>query len=337
MSLATKYRPKTFEDVCGQKSIARILMRQLELNKICNSYLFCGVSGCGKTTIARIFANMINNNVGIPIEIDGASNNGVDNVKQIISSAGERALDCTYKVIIIDECHMLTTQAWNALLKCIEEPPKYTVFIFCTTDPQKIPNTILNRVMRFNFTRLSSDLIEKRLNYISSCEGFINYTDTTNYISRICNGEMRQGIALLEKVSAYDMDLNINNAMESLGNYSYYIYVDLLNAIIDGKDDKVLSIINDVYNTGNDLKVFVNQLLAFTLDVNKYLLFKDLRTTKLPQSIENEIKNLISLDNPNKYYFYLVKKFLDLKNLIKNDVDAKSTVEVILLSASRCM
>ena len=148
---------------------------------------------------------------------------------------------------------------------------------------------------------------------------------------------MRQGIALLEKVSAYDMDLNINNAMESLGNYSYYIYVDLLNAIIDGKDDKVLSIINDVYNTGNDLKVFVNQLLAFTLDVNKYLLFKDLRTTKLPQSIENEIKNLISLDNPNKYYFYLVKKFLDLKNLIKNDVDAKSTVEVILLSASRCM
>lgn len=337
MSLATKYRPKTFEDVCGQTSIAKILLRQLELNKISNAYLFCGASGCGKTTVARIFADMVNHNTGVPIEIDGASNNGVDNVKQIIASAEERSLDSVYKIFILDECHMFTTQAWNALLKCIEEPPKYTVFIFCTTDPQKIPSTILNRVMRFNFTRLSSDLIEKRLNYIASCEGFLNYTDTTNYISRICNGEMRQGIALLEKVSAYDVDLNLHNAMESLGNYSYQIYIELLNAVIDGKDDVVLKVVNDVYNTGNDLKVFVNQLLSFTLDVNKYLLFKDLKTTKLPQSIENDIKNLISIDNPNNYYFYLVKKFLELKNLIKNDVDAKSTVEVILLSASRCM
>ena len=130
-SLAVKYRPKTFSEICGQSSIVKIITRQIEMNEFKNACLFAGASGCGKTTIARIVANMINNGQGEPIEIDAASNNGVENVRQIIHDAQERSIDSKYKIYIIDECHSLTNQAWQAFLKCIEEPPTYTIFIFC--------------------------------------------------------------------------------------------------------------------------------------------------------------------------------------------------------------
>ena len=149
-SLAVKYRPRTFADLCGQSSVVKILTRQIETGEFKNAVLFNGASGCGKTTIARIIANMINNGVGEPIEIDAASNSSVDNVRQIIHDAQERSIDSKYKIYIIDECHSLSNQAWQAFLKCIEEPPKYTIFIFCTTDPQKIPETIKNRVQRLD-------------------------------------------------------------------------------------------------------------------------------------------------------------------------------------------
>ena len=132
-SLAVRYRPDKFEEVCGQGATITILRRQLELREFKNAYLFVGPSGVGKTTLARIFANGINQGVGQPIEIDAASNNGVDNVKAIVSSAQERSLDSEYKIYIVDEAHMITTAGWNAFLKCIEEPPQYTIFIFCET------------------------------------------------------------------------------------------------------------------------------------------------------------------------------------------------------------
>ena len=233
-SLARYYRPKTFEEICGQDSIIKILKRQLDLKEFKNTYLFCGSSGCGKTTTARAFANAINNGVGNPIEIDAASNNGVENVRNLIKTASERAVDSEYKIIIIDECHSLTSQAWQAFLKCIEEPPTYTIFIFCTTDPQKIPATILNRVMRFNFNKISTNLIAKRLEEICKIEGFINYFDACDYISKICNGQMRDGIALLDKCASYCEDLTIENVFYALGDYSYDLYFSLINQIIDG-------------------------------------------------------------------------------------------------------
>ena len=171
-ALATIYRPRKFEEVCSQTSIVKILQRQIDTGEFKNSYLFCGSSGCGKTTCARIFANEINKGVGSPIEIDGASNNGVENVKMIIKAAQERSIDSKYKIYIIDECHALTSQAWQAFLKCIEEPPTYTIFIFCTTDPQKIPETIKNRVQRFTFNRIPTNIIKDRLAYICRQEGF---------------------------------------------------------------------------------------------------------------------------------------------------------------------
>jgi len=157
-SLAVRYRPETLEEVVSQKSVIKILNKQLQLDQLKHNYLFCGPSGTGKTTTARAFAKLINEGVGDPIEIDGASNNGVENVRAIIKNAQERSIEGKYKIFIIDEAHMITTAGWNAFLKCIEEPPAFTIFMFCTTDPQKIPATIINRVMKFNSQRLKQIL-----------------------------------------------------------------------------------------------------------------------------------------------------------------------------------
>lgn len=336
-SLATKYRPQKFEDVCEQSSIIKILKRQLDLGEFKNTYLFCGASGCGKTTVARIFANEINKHIGSPIEIDGASNNGVDNVKAIIKSATERSLESEYKIVIMDECHALTNQAWQAFLKTIEEPPKYTIFIFCTTDPQKIPPTILNRVMRFNFNKISYNKIYERLCYISQMEGFTNYQESCDYISKIGNGGMRDSIALLEKCASYSTDLSINNVLEALGNYSYDIMFDLVNKTIDRDINSVISILNFLYNQGNDLKLFIDTYLSFCLDISKYIITKDCSVVKIPSSMEDKLKNSINFDNADKYYYYLIDKLLELKNMLKNDNDTFSTIQVMFIKMTRCV
>lgn len=331
ISLSVKYRPTKFNDVSSQTSIIRILSRQIDTNTFKNAYLFCGSSGCGKTTIARIFANEINKYQGNPIEIDAASNNGVDNVKQIIKSASERSLDSEYKIYIIDECHALTSQAWQAFLKCIEEPPKYTVFIFCTTEKNKVPDTIKNRCQVFNFNRIPSELIRLRLEYICKQEGFLNYEDACDYISRICKNQMRDGISLLEQCAAYDTNLNIENVLKVLGSYSYSVYFKLVNSLIDGNLDSIISIINNIYNDGIDLKLFVDQFLAFILDISKYIICNNLTVTKFPNNQLNEIKKATNFENPLQYYQYVMNKLMILKNDIKNDTDIKSTVDVYFI------
>lgn len=336
-ALATKYRPRTFDDVVQQSSIVKILTRQLELKEFKNVYLFAGASGCGKTTCARIFANMINEGAGSPIEIDGASNNGVDNVKNIIKSAQERSIDSKYKIYIIDECHSLTNQAWQAFLKCIEEPPKYTIFIFCTTDPQKIPETIKNRVQRFTFNRISTDKIRDRLAYICREEGFTNFEESIDYLSKISEGGMRAAISYLDKCSGYSKDLCISNVLASLGNYSYQVFFQLINAMIDGNEKTVLSIISSFYDEGNDLKLFVDQFLQFCIDLTKFAIFGTAEVTQIPSSMEPDMKAASNFDNAGKYYTYVIDKLLSLKNMLKNDNSPRSTIEILLLQITRCM
>ena len=336
-SLAVKWRPQDWEEVCGQKSIIHILSKQVESGEIKNAYLFCGASGCGKTTLARIFANKINNYVGEPIEIDAASNNGVDNVKNIIKAAQERSIDSKYKIYIIDECHSLTNQAWQAFLKCIEEPPKYTIFIFCTTDPQKIPGTIVNRVQRFNISRISNDAIITRLKHICQNEGFSNYDEACEYIAKISDGGMRDAICTLEKCSSYDTNLMIENVLESLGNYSYNTFFELINNIIDGNEGNVINIIDSYYAQGNDLKIFADNFLAFCLDISKYSIFRDISMTTLPSTMKMELDNSINFDNSSKYYSYLLDRLLDLKQSLKNDSNIKSTIIVSFLKLTRCL
>lgn len=336
-ALAVKYRPSTFEDVVSQSAIIRILKKQIENKQFKNCYLFCGASGCGKTTVARIFANQINGGVGNPIEIDAASNNGVENVRHLIKTASERSLDSEYKIIIIDECHALTTQAWQAFLKCIEEPPAYTIFIFCTTDPQKVPPTIINRTMRFNFSRITDDKIRERLQFICKKENYTNYADACDYISRISNGGMRDAIACLNKCADYNTDLSINHVLEAIGDFSYETLFNFVNSCIDGNENAVLTLLDKIFKDGSDLSLFVNNLFRFVMDVMKYVIYSDLSITTLPISYEENIKQLINFDNAKDYYFYLVNKIFKLRSELKNDPDIKALIEVYSIQICRCI
>ena len=344
-SLANKYRPQEFEDVCSQKSIISILNKQLVTNSFTNCYLFAGPTGTGKTTIARIFANKINRGLGTPIEIDGASNNGVDNIREIIDNSKARALDAEYKIYIIDEVHMLTLAAWNAFLKCLEEPSPYTIFIFCTTDPQKIPGTIMNRVMRFNLTKIPVEEIENRLVYICEQEGFTNYKESCNFIAKLSCGGMRDAIATLDKCSKYSTDLDIKNVLSITGNLSYDSFFALTNALVDKDESVVIDLIEGFYNSGADLKMFVEQYLDFTLDLTKYCLFKNMAVTKIPSYLEEVrintqlspicVKYAVGFDGNINFYNSLVDALLDLKSKLRYDISVRTTVLAHFIRFSR--
>lgn len=302
ISLAVKYRPKSFDDVVEQQAIKDILTDQIKTGTFQHSYLFCGPAGCGKTTAARIFANDINGGKGNPIEVDAASNNGVDDVREIIDGARRKALDSDYKVYIIDECHMLSTGAWNAMLKLLEEPPKTTVFIMCTTDPQKIPATILSRVQRYNFSKISLDNIISRLKYIVIAEeeqimdeggpdGAYSYTDEAiQYIAKLADGGMRDAITMMDKCLSLNNDLTIESVVQALGTVDYNIHFDLLFKMETGVKDSAIRLIEDVYNSGKDLKQFIKQFQYFVLDVCKFKMFKDFKYVSIPALPEYQEK-----------------------------------------------
>ena len=334
-SLPVLYRPTTFDEVVGQDSVIKILKKQIETGNTKNVYLFAGVSGSGKTTCARIFAKTVNNGVGDPIEIDAASNSGVDNVRNIIRDAQEKSIEGKYKIFIIDEAQSITSTAWQAFLKCIEEPPTLTIFIFCTTDPQKIPETILNRVQRFNFNRIPTNLIKERLEYVCKAEGFTNYEESIEYISRLANGCMREALTLLDKIADNSTNFNIADTLNILSVTDYRIYFSLVNDMLDGNAAGILTSLDNLYDKGTDLKIFADQFLKFVIDVAKYILFNTTKVTSIPESFENDIKNIINFENPINYYNYVMDKLLELKNMLKVDVDVKSTVEVVCLQISR--
>lgn len=334
-SLATKYRPTELEEICGQGSIVKILQRQISKKEFKHVYLFTGPSGTGKTTTARILASKINGSLAGLEELDAASNNGVDNVRNIIKQAQERSITSKYKIFIIDECHALSNQAWQAFLKCIEEPPEYTIFMFCTTDSQKIPPTIINRCQRYNLSKISTEAIRNRLEYICKQEGFTNYDESISYIAKTSDGGARDAIATLEKVASMSSDINIANTLEALGAYSYDMFFELANSIIDSNQAKVSSIISHIYDNGNDFKLFVDSFFTFCLDVAKYCLFKDIEMTGIPNSYEEVLKSSINFDTPEKYYMYIVDKLLDLRVLIKTDTSIRTTVEATFLKIAR--
>lgn len=237
-ALALKYRPKTFDDLTEQNEVKLILEQQLKSGEIQHCYLFVGGAGTGKTTSARILANRINHGEGNPIEMDAASNNSVDDMRGLIQSAQTKSLNSEYKVFIIDECHMITPAGWNAILKLIEEPPAKSIFIFCTTDPQKIPKTIISRVQRYDFKRISQQGIVDRLNYIIDCEWKENPdwdaecdTDALEYLAKLADGGMRDSITLLDKCLAYSKDITLENVIAALGTVDYDVMFELTDSL----------------------------------------------------------------------------------------------------------
>ena len=337
-SLAIKYRPSTFEDVVEQGSIITILRQQLETGTTKNAYLFCGGAGTGKTTCARIFANEINKHQGNPIEQDAASNNSVEDARELIQQAKTKSLDSEYKVFIVDECHMLSTAAWNALLKLIEEPPAKSIFIFCTTDPQKIPKTILSRVQRYDFQRISQQGIFKRLAYIIELENEetadksidIHYQDETiEYIAKIADGGMRDAITMMDKCLSYSNNLTMENVVKALGLNDYDIMFRLNTAIVENKGSDIIDIVESVHQAGKDLKIFMRSYMQFLLDVCKYHLLGDFKYVNIPNIYADE------LDSDGEYekdkLRDLLPKIIKLNSEIKWDTSPKYMIEATLL------
>lgn len=332
MSLAVKYRPKRFDEVCGQDNVVRILTSQIENGDVRNVYLFTGSAGCGKTTCARIFANGVNHGLGNPLELDGASNNSVDDVRQIISQAKLKSLDSEYKVFIIDECHALSNSAWQAMLKLIEEPPMKTIFIFCTTDPQKIPKTILSRVQRYDFRRISQSVIVRRLEEILTAEGIAEWDkDAVDYIGKLADGGLRDAITLLDKCLAYDPHLSVENVVKTVGTTDFVMMIHLTNAVCSKDFKTCTEIIEELYDSGKDIKVFVKSYTQFLIDIKKYVIGCDWQFLSIPRFHEYEAwLDGLSAEDIETCTMKL-ELFLRLEPVIRYSSSPKYDVEAILL------
>lgn len=329
ISLAVKYRPETFDDMTEQSAIKNILENQINTRTFQHGYLFTGPAGTGKTTSARIFANMINDGRGNPIEIDAASNSGVENIRQVIDDAKRKPLDAEYKIFIIDECHSLSNGAWQALLKTLEEPPKFTIFILCTTDPQKIPNTILSRVQRYNFQKISNSGIENRLLKICQEENINTYGECLAYIAKIANGGMRDAITLLDKCSSLCDALTLENVLNVIGTEDYSVFFNFLNYLIN-KDEECISIIDKAYAEGKDVKQLMKEFSKFLLDVQRYIIYKDFKFVSIPETEDNKAK-MDYLYMNNMSIMGIIKLVVDINNQIKWDSDPKTLIDLHLL------
>ena len=343
-SLAVKYRPKTFSEICGQSITTRILTKVLEKQSFKNAYLFAGPSGTGKTTTARCFANAINGGIGEPIELDAASGaGGVDQVRAIVDAASQRSLTGTYKIYIIDECHAITSAGWQAMLKGLEECPEYTIFIFCTTEPNKIPATIQNRMQRFNIAKISGNEIKDRLSYVCQQEGFVNYENTCELISKLCDGCMREALTMLDQCADLSNDLSLENTKAVLGEAPFERMLKLTNCLIGGNEQFTLIAIGTLAQEGKDLKQFVNEYLSFTLELTKYILFQNIGATNIPAYLENSADPMISVnattsfENSLGWFNNLANKLLEVKNAIKYDTSVKAVVEAYFLQICRGM
>lgn len=345
-TLAVKYRPTMFLDIVEQDSTKLILEQQLKSGEFKNAYLFVGGAGTGKTTTARIFASEINKGLGTPVELDAASNSSVEDVRNIIQQAKTKSLDSEYKVFIIDECHSLSNTAWQAFLKLIEEPPAKSVFIFCTTNPEKIPKTILSRVQRFDFRRISQQGIVDRLLKIIMCEEEMLletgapdgvYRDSLEdgaleYIAKLADGGMRDAITMLDKCLSYSPELTIENVVKALGVANYDVMCTLTADYLAGDDKGLIMQIEKLYSDGVDLKQFIRQYINFVLDVKKYWILGSFEYLQIPDT--KKIHEMLD-DIAGSDYFEDVSELLDslitLNADIKYDMSPKYLIEATLV------
>ncbi|MBP3925907.1 MAG: DNA polymerase III subunit gamma/tau [Clostridium sp.] len=353
-ALYRKFRPDSFEDVKGQDHIVTTLKNQIKAERIGHAYLFCGTRGTGKTTIAKIFAKAVNcehPEDGNPcgkcaacrsiaagtsmnvIEIDAASNNGVDNIREIREEVAYSPTEGKYKVYIIDEVHMLSIGAFNALLKTLEEPPSYVIFILATTEAHKIPVTILSRCQRYDFRRITADTITARLQELMEAEGVVTEEKALRYIAKAADGSMRDALSLLDQCIAFylDQDLTYDHVLDVLGAVDTEVYSALLRKTLAKDLPAVMAQIEELIVQGRELGQFVTD---FTWYLRNLLLLKssDNMEDVLDVSTENlnqlrEEARMIENDTLMRY----IRIFSELGGQIRYAAQKRVLVEVAFI------
>lgn len=339
-ALALKYRPKTFDEVVGQDNIMTILKNQIERKDLKQVYLFTGGAGTGKTTSARIFANELDSEL---IEIDGASNNSVEDVRKIRDSAQFKPISNMYKVFIIDEVHMLSTGAFNALLKTLEEPPQHVIFILATTDPQKIPATILSRVQRFDFKRIPTSKIIERLTHILLAEDISVNTDeeeknvsddAIEYIAKLSNGGMRDAISLLDTCLGYKEKLELEDISEILGTTSYDAFFEIVNGILSNQPEKIIYTVEQMHDDGKDLKQFIKEFIQFVVDLNKIKIIGNYDYVTIPSAYHERVQKGMNFIKENDID---LSKWFEKLSALNNSIRYESNPKVLIEGELICL
>jgi DNA polymerase-3 subunit gamma/tau len=357
-ALYRKYRPSEFEDVKGQEHIVTTLKNQIKAERIGHAYLFCGTRGTGKTTVAKIFAKAVNCEHpvdGSPcgecpsckaiaagtsmnvIEIDAASNNGVENIRQIREEVSYSPTEGRYKVYIIDEVHMLSIGAFNALLKTLEEPPSYVIFILATTESHKIPITILSRCQKYDFRRISIETISERLMELMRQEGVATEEKAIRYVAKAADGSMRDALSLLDQCIAFYLgqELTYDHVLEVLGAVDTEVFSRLLRSIMAGDVIEAIRILEELIIQGRELGQFVTDFVWY---LRNLLLIKssDQMEDVLDMSSENlallkEEADMIESDSIMRY----IRIFSELSGQIKYAPQKRVLIEIALIKLCR--
>ena len=345
--LATKYRPQVFNELVGQNIIVETIQKSISLNKIPNAFLFTGIRGVGKTTIARILAkalncsdpkknNCLNNSCSNcsqisesrhidVLEMDAASKTGVDDVRDLIEFSRYGPTSSKYKIFIIDEVHMLSKQAFNALLKTLEEPPGYLKFIFATTEVNKIPVTVLSRCQRFDLMRISFDELLTFLKKVTLLEKKELDEDILKLVVKMSEGSVRDSLSLLDRVFLSDNNdgkkLDLKSAQEIFGYFGKGYLLDLIFEIFKGNEKKVLELYKNIYNQGVEPKLFINNFLEIIYYLKNHQNINSLSSSlDFTDSDLERIKNLSnSVDNRSLFLFWEYSvNILSEINLVSN-------------------
>lgn len=357
-ALYRKFRPQEFEDVKGQEHIVTTLKNQIEADRIGHAYLFCGTRGTGKTTVAKIFAKAVNCESptgGSPcgecascravaagasmnvIEIDAASNNGVDSIREIREEVAYRPTEGKYRVYIIDEVHMLSIGAFNALLKTLEEPPSYVIFILATTEVHKIPVTILSRCQRYDFKRISVNIIYERLAELIEKEGAHAEEKALRYIARSADGAMRDALSLLDQCMAFYMGqtLTYDKVLEILGAVDTEVFGSLLRKIIAQDTAAVIDAVEELIAEGRELSQFVVDFIWY---LRNLLLLKS--SDDMEEALDLSSENRMQLKEEaaqigEETLIRYIRIFSELSNQIKYSSQKRVLLEIALIKLCR--
>lgn len=346
--LYRKWRPKIFDDVVAQNHITDILKSQIKNNRIPHALMFCGSRGTGKTSCARIFAKSINclNNIdGNPCleceickkiengktfdvcEIDAASNNGVENIRSINEESNFVSSDTKYKVYIIDEFHMLSSGAYNAFLKTLEDPPKNVVFILATTEFNKIPKTIVSRCQKFDFHRININSMKQRLKFICEQENIDIKDESLDLICKNADGALRDALSILDQCLNENNEININNVEKILGISNSNYANDLIESILSGDLKKSISIIENLYFQGNNLTKECEFLMDYFYDIFYYICSGEFLESSLnDEKFISDFSSRISLDNCMDCFRFLEDSYIQMSKSLSKKAELEIAI-----------